>query len=275
MSGALRACGPPAPARPPRRAPVTLSGVLAGYDHLLAAARRLQWDDAAIDLTADAAAFPLLPADHAERIRRLIAGFCVAEAAVAEHLVPFLPHAPAGAAHDCFALQQGDEERHARFFARAAREVLALDPGDEARGLAGDDLVALFEHELPARAARLAGEADDADAPDPAAMADAVALYHLVLEGIVFAAGQDALLAALEDAGTLPGLREGVTRVQGDERWHVGLGVLHLRELGRAAPELDDVVALAARAWGPHADVAQALAAHGRRLGFVTPAPAG
>lgn len=243
--------------------------MLAGYDHLLAAARRLQWDDAAIDLTTDAAAFPSVPAPLAGRIRRLVAGFCVAEAAVAEHLVPFLPHAPAGAARDCFALQQGDEERHARFFGRAAREVLALDRGEAVRALAGDDLVELFERELPARAARLA---DDGAA---AAMTDAVGLYHLVLEGIVFAAGQDALLAALDEAGTLPGLQEGVTRVQGDERWHVGLGVLHLRELGHAPPDVAGAAALAARAWGADADTGHALAAHARRLGFVTPAPAG
>lgn len=245
--------------------------MLAGYDHLLAAARRLQWDADAIDLRADAAAFPSVPAALAGRIRRLIAGFCVAETAVAAHLVPFLPRAPAGAARACFALQQGDEERHARFFARAAREVAGLDPGGEARALAGPELVELFERELPARAARLGHPAAAGDE----AMTDAVGLYHLVLEGIVFAAGQDALLDALTEAGTLPGLHEGVTRVQGDERWHVGLGVLHLREHGHAPPDVEHAATLAARAWGADADTGHALAAHGRRLGFVTPAPAG
>ncbi len=56
-------------------------------------------------------------------------------------------------------------------------------------------------------------------------LAAGVGLYHLVLEGIVFAAGQAALLERLERLGTLPALLDGATRVAADERWHVGLGV--------------------------------------------------
>ena len=52
----------------------------------------------------------------------------------------------------------------------------------------------------------------------------------LLLEGVVFTAGQRALLAALED-DDLPGIREGVTRVDLDERWHIGLGLRHLSQI--------------------------------------------
>ena len=58
---------------------------------------------------------------------------------------------------------------------------------------------------------------------------DAVALYHLVLEGVVFSAGQNALLAQLRRTGDLPGLCEGMGRVVADERWHIGFGVRVLR----------------------------------------------
>ncbi|UTI63657.1 hypothetical protein NBH00_20225 [Paraconexibacter antarcticus] len=237
---------------------------LAGYDHLLAAGRRLQWDDAAVDLRADAAAWPALDPALAARVTALVAGFCVAEVAVAAHLHPFGPAAGNPSAAACFALQAQDERRHARFFARAAAEVLGIDPDTGARAFAAPGVLALFETDLPALADRLAA--------GDAALPEAVGLYHLVLEGIVFAIGQEALLDTLTVAGVLPGVRDGLARVQGDERWHVGLGVMCLQDAGGTA-EAGDVATLAARAaaaWGP--DVAtperveRALAVHARRL---------
>jgi len=50
---------------------------------------RLQWNPAAIDLTADAAAWPELPPERRRRLLTLLAGFCVAEDAVAVQLTPF------------------------------------------------------------------------------------------------------------------------------------------------------------------------------------------
>src|SRR3954470_21245716 len=50
---------------------------------------RLQWNPAAIDLTEDARAWAELPAERQRRLMTLLAGFCVAEDAVAEHLKPF------------------------------------------------------------------------------------------------------------------------------------------------------------------------------------------
>lgn len=238
--------------------------MLAGYDHLLAAATRLQWDERALDLGGDR-----VPPQAAAAIRRLIAGFWVAEHAVAEHLGPFVARAPEGAARACFAAQATDEARHARFFDRVAREVLGIDPEREAQALAGPEIVRLFRDDLPAQAARLAGDGGE--------LAAAVGLYHLVLEGIVFTIGQTALLELLDAHGGMPGTRDGVARVQGDERWHVGLGVLSLQELGRP-PEVGDAAARAAAAWGE--DVAEpglverVLAAHARRLGFVVPTKA-
>jgi ribonucleoside-diphosphate reductase beta chain len=238
--------------------------VLAGYDHLLAAGTRLQWDEQAIDLRGDR-----VPASHEPAIRQLIAGFWIAEHAVAEHLAPFVAHAPAGTARACFELQAGDEARHARFFDRLAREVLGIDAGREARALAGPAIVRLFQEDLPVQAALLA---DDAGA-----LPAAVGLYHLVLEGIVFAVGQEALLELLDDCGSMPGTREGVARVQADERWHIGLGVLSLQSLGRPA-DVADAAARAARAWGEDvvgdAFVERAMTAHARRLRFVTPGKA-
>src|ERR1700749_3077849 len=63
---------------------------LSTYSQIVA---RLQWDAAAIDLTADARAWPELPAERRRRLTTLLAGFRVAEDSVAEHLVPFADRA--------------------------------------------------------------------------------------------------------------------------------------------------------------------------------------
>lgn len=230
--------------------------MLAGYEHLLRAAQRLRWDEAAIDLCADARAWAAL--DEAERapLRRLIAGFLVAEEAVAAALDPFVAAAGDPLARACFAAQQTDEERHASFFARVAGEVVGVDAHD-----APPAVHDLFTRRLPDTAAALRR--------GDATLADGVALYHLILEGVVFAAGQEALLAALHDTG-LDGVRTGAARVQADERWHVGLGVRCLQDAGPAPEQIEALLAegeRAARVWGvAGVDAARAMQIHRRRL---------
>src|SRR5918998_86202 len=79
-----------------------------------------------------------------------------------------------------------------------------------------------------------------------------IGLYHMILEGIVLSAGQHALLEDLED-GALPGVREGVERVELDERWHIGFGLRCLVEAQPSRELLDDLLARAdeaTEAWG-------------------------
>ena len=195
---------------------------------------RLHWDPRAIDLTPDARAWPELADERRDRVLTLLAGFCVAEEAVAEELVPFgdVARKTTMASTEnlvawVFFLQRRDEQRHARLFDRIGAEVLGL-PGDTpderraaAREYAPAALLDLFEVRLPALAAELAD--------GRTGLGEGVSLYHMLLEGVVFDAGQAALLEELAD-GVLPGVREGVERVERDERWHVGFG---LRCLGR------------------------------------------
>lgn len=67
----------------------------------------------------------------------------------------------------------------------------------------------------------------------------------MVLEGMVFGAGQHALLEDLED-DALPGIREGVQRVERDERWHIGFGLPCLVE-AQPSPDLLERPASAGR----------------------------
>ncbi len=239
--------------------------MLAGYGHLLRAADRLRWDEAELDLSGDAEAWPKLAKYVRVPLARLMAGFCLAERAVSEQLEPFEAGAGDPGLRACFAAQADDERRHARFFDRVLSEVLGVDPDTEIRELAGEGVVRLFEHELPAKARDLAeGRCD---------LSQAVTLYHLVLEGVVFSVGQTAALELLDEAGTLPATRQGVANVQADERWHVGLGVRCLQDTGVREDELEATLASAGRAtsaWqtdriGPE-HVAHAVEQHRRRL---------
>ena len=218
---------------------------------------RLQWDATKIDLEADARAWPELEDERRDRLTTLLAGFCVAEDAVAEQLAPFGDVARETAMVSdqslmswVFSLQRRDEARHAILFDRIAAEVLGL-PGDTpaerrdaARDHAPDGILELFEERLPALSAELAA--------GQAGLGEGVSLYHMMLEGVVFDGGQRALLDDLED-DALPGIREGIERVQKDERWHVGFGLRCLIESKPSQELIDGLLAgaeEASAAWG-------------------------
>ena len=198
--------------------------VFASYEHFLDIAASVQWDERAISLREDAQAWPHVAG---ARLSELVAGFCVGEAGVAEHLSPFA----GGPAAACFEAQARDEERHARFFARYAAAVGLHDP----RGHVSGAFLELFERRLPEAAAGAPGEA--------------VGLYHMILVGVVFTAGQLALLDLLDDR--LPGLRAGTELVLRDERWHVGFGARCLADLDYDEAAILAEGEAAAALWAP------------------------
>lgn len=246
---------------------------LAPYEHFLAVSRKQAWEAEEIDLAPDARAWPALGPAEREPVACLVAGFCVAEAAVSETLSPFAGVAPGREARACFRAQAAEEARHARFFDRVATEVLGASGSGPAerranlRGLLEPAFLELFEERLPASAATL-GE-------DAGRLPEAVGLYHLILEGVVLSAGQTALLALLDDTeagASLPGLRAGTALVARDERWHIGFGVRCLQDIGASGLPVERIAAegpKAVDAWGAVLDPAlraHAGAVHRRRL---------
>jgi ribonucleoside-diphosphate reductase beta chain len=192
---------------------------VAGYEHFLALAQRAQWDERDVDLSRDV---------WDDELGTAVANLSLAETAVAAELDPLIAAAPP-AARACFAAQQRDERRHARFFARYAHEVVGSDdlrPDPEWREW--------FLVTLP----RVAREES---------LADAGGLYHMVLEGAVLTHALQALAAT-----PLPGLAHGARLILRDERWHVGFGVRVLRDLGV-----------------PERAILADLSAHRRRLAVV------
>jgi ribonucleoside-diphosphate reductase beta chain len=234
-----------------------VSAVLVGYEHFLGIADRIAWDERDVDLTDDGAGWSGLDPEWRDRVTAFVAGFALAEERVAIDLSPFIAAASDASMADCFRAQARDEERHARFFDRYSRRVLGLD---DLSDRVAPRFRELFEERLGAAASELAS--------GRLRLADAVALYHLVLEGVVFSAGQNALLAELRRTGDLPGLCEGMGRVVADERWHIGFGVRILRgDPARVTIAVDSEHAIGA--WGELLTPDQrdaALRQHRRRL---------
>ena len=244
------------------------------YDSFVILAESLQWDEAAIDFAPDKRAWPSLGETENAQVLGLIAGFSIAESAVSGHLGSFQAAACDDSVAACFRAQARDEHRHARFFDRVAAEVAAV-PGagiaarqDVLRTLVSAELLALFEERLPATALRLA--------EDRAGLTAAVGLYHMVLEGVVLLAGQNAMLDTLDRLSVaLPGVRRGVELVLRDERWHIGFGTRLIRESGLDHHEIEELLTLgqaAAGAWGDliSSDAAKrAVRMHGSRLRAV------
>jgi ribonucleoside-diphosphate reductase beta chain len=91
----------------------------------------------------------------------------------------------------------------------------------------------------------------------------------MVLEGVVFTAGQLALLETLDDR--LPGLRAGLELVLRDERWHVGFGTRCLLDAGLSADHAQAILdegERAAAVWAPE-QAARVTATLRRRLAAI------
>jgi ribonucleoside-diphosphate reductase beta chain len=236
---------------------LAVSSVLVGYEHFLRVADRIAWTERDVDITDDAAGWPGLDPEWRDRVTAFVAAFALAEERVAVDLAPFIAAASDSSMADCFLAQARDEERHARFFDRYSRQVLGLD---DLSDRVAPRFRELFEERLGAAAGELAS--------GRLRLADAVALYHLVLEGVVFSAGQNALLAELRRTGDLPGLCDGMERVVADERWHIGFGVRVLRgNPGDVTKAIDAERAIGV--WGdllPSGQQDVALKQHHRRL---------
>jgi ribonucleotide reductase beta subunit family protein with ferritin-like domain len=161
--------------------------------------------------------------------------FLHGEDAVADSLSPFIDAAPRAEQRYFLATQQVDEARHAVFFARFMNEVAGI----------GGDLATSLEATRPQltwgfrqvfeRLTRVTDELRrDRSRPK---LAQAVALYHVIVEGVLAQPGQHFIESYLEHGELLPGFRSGMRNVALDEQRHIGFGVTLLAELVREDPE--------------------------------------
>src|ERR671918_1574512 len=151
------------------------------------------------------------------------------EDAVADGLSPYIDAAPTEEQKYFLATQQVDEARHAVFFHRFFKEVIG----------AGDDLASTLRftegqlgwgyRNVFARLDRMADELRrDRSLPK---FAQAIALYHMVVEATLAQPGQHFIEDYFAKAGTMPGFSAGMENVSRDEQRHIGFGVKVLTEL--------------------------------------------
>ena len=155
--------------------------------------------------------------------------FFYGEDSVTDNLSPYIDAAPKEEQKYFLATQQVDEARHAVFFHRFFKEVIG----------AGDTISAGLAYTLPQlgwgyrgvfdRLDRMAEELRrDRSLPK---FAQAIALYHMVVEATLAQPGQHFIEDFFVKEGTMPGFSEGMVNVSRDEQRHIGFGVKVLAEL--------------------------------------------
>lgn len=156
--------------------------------------------------------------------------FYYGEDRVADTLAPYITAAPTEEQSYFLATQQVDEVRHSIFFHRFFKEVI---------GVGGDSVAATLTSTLPQlnwgyrgvfdRLDRMAEELrKDRSLPR---YAQAITLYHLIVEGSLAQPGQHFIEDFFSSEATMPGFSAGMANVSRDEQRHIGFGVKVLSEL--------------------------------------------
>jgi hypothetical protein len=156
--------------------------------------------------------------------------FFYGEDRVTDTLSPYITAAPTEEQSYFLATQQVDEARHAIFFHRFFKEVIGVD-GTSLQQTLASTLPQLNwgYHGIFDRLDVMADELrKDRSLPK---YAQAITLYHLIVEGSLAQPGQHFIEDFLAEEGTLPGFSAGMENVSKDEQRHIGFGVKVLSEL--------------------------------------------
>ncbi|MFT4049716.1 MAG: ribonucleotide-diphosphate reductase subunit beta [Solirubrobacterales bacterium] len=168
--------------------------------------------------------------------------FFFGEDEVADQLSPFIDAAPLEEHKYFLTTQQVDEARHAIFFSRFFKEVIGAGGASYADRLKAADpdltygIKKVFE--------TLGRVTDRMRAGDHSTttLAQAVTLYHFVVEGTLAQTGQHFIADYLERMDALPGFRAGMVNVEKDEQRHIAFGVKLLADLNRQDPKVRPAV---------------------------------
>ena len=165
--------------------------------------------------------------------------FLVGEEAVTRTLSPVLDAAPTHEQSIFLTTQIVDEARHHVFFDRFMREV-AGEGSDTATTLAA------VEGQLTWGFKQVFGELDRLSdtlrkkPKDRALLAQMIALYHIIIEGVLAVPGQHFIQRYMKELDIMPGFSEGITNVSRDEARHVAFGVRFLGDLVRSSRDCRD-----------------------------------
>lgn len=230
------------------------------------------WSTQDLDFTEDRTHWKSLDGPFAgirTELQRSFTLFFVGEQAVTDTLSPLVHGAPDEGARIFLSTQLVDEARHTVFFSRFFDEVIGLSGGlSEALSVLRDKTVGgfrkLFDEDLVEATERVRK-----DPSDYGAWVEGIAVYHLVVEGMLALTGQKFLLGILREMQILPGFYAGFTAVARDESRHVNYGVRAIMEAGQKDPALLDRVEATIRRLLPEA--CRIVAAPDRRFA-ISPA---
>jgi hypothetical protein len=201
------------------------------YEHLYRRWEQNPWSARDIDFSQDERDWREYLTDVQRRAALWnYAMFLVGEESVARTLTPVIDAAPHHEAAIFLATQIVDEARHHVFFDRFMREVASVGRDlpstlDEARSYLTWGFVKIFE-ELDRVTDELRKKPRD-----QALLAQAIALYHIVIEGTLAVPAQHFIQRYVRELGIMPGFSYGINNVSRDESRHVAFGVKLLGEL--------------------------------------------
>ncbi len=190
-----------------------------------------QWQATAIDFSEDRKGWEALEEIQRSSALWIYSMFFYGEDAVTDGLSPYIDAAPKEEQKYFLATQQVDEARHSVFFHRFFKEVIGA--GDTlSAGLAFTEQYLNWGYRgVFGRLETMADELRrDRSLPK---FAQAIALYHLVIEASMAQPGQHYIEDYFTKAGSMPGFSEGMHNVSRDEQRHIGFGVKVLSELLR------------------------------------------
>ncbi len=188
------------------------------------------WSAYDIDFSRDRAGWDSLSDIQRRSAMWIYSMFFYGEDRVADTLAPYITAAPTEEQSYFLATQQVDEVRHSVFFHRFFREVI---------GVGGDSIQSTLASTLPQLSWGYRGIFDRLDlmAEDLRKdrslpkFAQAITLYHLIVEGSLAQPGQHFIEDFFASEETMPGFSAGMENVSRDEQRHIGFGVKVLSEL--------------------------------------------
>ena len=205
------------------------------YEDLYRRWEHSNWSATSIDFTQDRKGWEALTDMQKKSGRWIYSMFFYGEDSVADNLSPYIDAAPREEQKYFLATQQVDEARHAVFFHRFFKEVIQAGDSIQATLAATEPELNWGYRNVFSRLDRMAEELRrDRSLPK---FAQAIALYHLVVEATLAQPGQHFIEDYFAKAGTLPGFTEGMTNVSRDEQRHIGFGVKVLSELFEESDE--------------------------------------
>jgi hypothetical protein len=188
------------------------------------------WSAYDIDFSGDRAGWESLSDIQRRSAMWIYSMFFYGEDRVADTLAPYITAAPTEEQSYFLATQQVDEVRHAVFFHRFFKEVI---------GVGGDSIQSTLASTLPQLNWGYRGIFDRLDVMaeelrkdrSVAKYAQAITLYHLIVEGSLAQPGQHFIEDFFANEETMPGFSSGMANVSRDEQRHIGFGVKVLAEL--------------------------------------------